>query len=462
MQILVAPYFFGQNTGLFSPDSIGFHEIAKTKANLINQFGWGAWELRPENQFPAGLASIFYAIIYPSPLVLLPLNAAVHALSGYLVVEILRNFFRISAAIIGGVFFVIFPSSLEWVAQIHRDGLYILGNLLFLYAALILISEAKNYKKKSIATLFKIPFILLISMALIWLSRAYWIAVLLIFTTVIVVIQIFYLIKIKNYSSIRNIIFLLLIIFTEYFVLKLDPDKQLVAKPPSQEVQNRLVNEMNGLPTQGDKDNRTTIENGHIIPRIAGGAQGDKDNGTTIENGHAITRISGDYVYFWNSTNWIPKSIDSRLYTIASIRDGVIRSGGNTLIDAERKFHSLNDIIEYIPRALVVGTLSPFPNFLSGKGSSIATTIVKKFYWALTIISYIGLIGLLIYILNNYKNIKAIFIIIYCISSILIYSLICPNIGTLIRFRYGFYCLLIGFGFSYIISVILKKRNLCE
>ena len=71
--------------GLFVPDSTGFHQVAVQKAVEIAQKGWGAWELRPQNQYPAGVTSIFYYLWKPEPYSMIPFNAVLHATAGCLV-----------------------------------------------------------------------------------------------------------------------------------------------------------------------------------------------------------------------------------------------------------------------------------------------------------------------------------------------------------------------------------------
>lgn len=76
IQVAVRTWFsqFDLGDGIITLDSTGFHAIAVAQAMKIDQFGWNVWELFPSNQSPAGIASIFYALIYPTPLVMLPFN----------------------------------------------------------------------------------------------------------------------------------------------------------------------------------------------------------------------------------------------------------------------------------------------------------------------------------------------------------------------------------------------------
>ena len=71
-------------------DYPGLHDIARRMALRISQDGWSAWELMPEGQSPAGLASIFYALTVSEPWTLIPVNAALHAMGGVIVMRLVQ------------------------------------------------------------------------------------------------------------------------------------------------------------------------------------------------------------------------------------------------------------------------------------------------------------------------------------------------------------------------------------
>ena len=79
---------------------------------------------------PIGIASAVYALTWPKPWTLIPLNAALHATAAALLFRLLRGFvtdWRWAA--VGVAPFVVFPSALVWVSQIHKDGFFIAGYL---------------------------------------------------------------------------------------------------------------------------------------------------------------------------------------------------------------------------------------------------------------------------------------------------------------------------------------------
>ncbi len=177
-QLYVVPQVFPEfnlGDGFVEPDSTGFNEIAKAKSIEIIEKGWGAWELRPNMYSPAGIASIFYTLWVPKPYSLLPFNALVHAISGCLVLWILRQFFPWQPAIFGGSLFVINPAALEWVAQIHKDGVFILGNLMVLAC---LIQMGEGLKQSKVAAIVYGFFLGVGGTFVVWVGRPQWAQVL--------------------------------------------------------------------------------------------------------------------------------------------------------------------------------------------------------------------------------------------------------------------------------------------
>ena len=177
IQFFILGTLFNISGGLVVLDSVGFDTTAKEMSLAIKERGWQVWELRPKNSAPAGIASIFYTLWTPQPYTLLPFNALVHALSGCVVVWILSNFFSWKPAIIGGAIFVLNPAAMEWVAQIHRDGLFIFGNLLVLVCIFKFFDGFRSNKGKTMAWGL---FWGVIGTLLVWVARPYWVEALMV------------------------------------------------------------------------------------------------------------------------------------------------------------------------------------------------------------------------------------------------------------------------------------------
>jgi len=164
-------------------------------------------------------------------------------------------------------------------------------------------------------------------------------------------------------------------------------------------------------------------------------------------------------ILIWNVSKWIPESIDMRLYQMSVVRLNSSMLVGNTSIDRHIYFTSIIDYVMYLPRALTIGFFSPFPEIWIGKGSSPSMTLARKIVGVTTVFSYIFLIA---FFLSTYQHIykpKFLAILTFCILGILIYTYVQPNVGSLMRYRYGFYMLLVSFGLATIVETLLAIRN---
>ncbi|MGC8778935.1 MAG: hypothetical protein ACP5Q4_09705, partial [Candidatus Caldatribacteriaceae bacterium] len=138
VQLIALPHLFPSlhaGEGLLKGgDWLYFHQLAKDLAERIRVEGWKAWELRPEGQAPAEIAALMYLLFGPLPWAMLPLNACIHACSGLVLFSIIRNFVKDArVAFLAACPFIFFPSAMNWYAQIHKDGIFALGGLLFLW-----------------------------------------------------------------------------------------------------------------------------------------------------------------------------------------------------------------------------------------------------------------------------------------------------------------------------------------
>ncbi len=178
IQLYIVPEVFPHfnlGDGLAVLDSNHFSLIAKDKSAEIIEKGWGAWELRPRLHAPAGMASMFYVLWVPKPYSMLPFNALIHAISGCLVLWVLRQHFPWQPAILGSSLFVLNPTAMEWVSQIHRDGVFILGNLMVMVC---LLQMEKGLRLSKVGELTWGFVCGLMGTSFVWVARPHWVQVL--------------------------------------------------------------------------------------------------------------------------------------------------------------------------------------------------------------------------------------------------------------------------------------------
>jgi len=403
LQLWVIPTLFSQPgaaEGLVVLDSIGFDRIAKAKVAEIASLGWSAWELKPQWQLPVGIASLFYAVIDPSPTSVLPFNAVVHALSACAVTLILRNFFSAVPALIGALVFALNPASFEWVAQIHRDGIFILGNLLFICGIMSFFSPSGEGGGRWLRYLSSMVFMPALGITLVWAARPYWVQVMLVTILLMLISLVFVGMSRRLAKSRRHIAELvaafLCIVAFQVWLVKFHMPYEPIEIPESV----------------------SATESVESLP------------------------------FYWKRTSWLPEIIEGRFYFIAIAREGAKSQGGNTLVDAKWRLDSTGAMLGYLPRALQLGLFSPCPELWGGMASTPAMTIARKLVGGVTLFFYVCLIGLGMGLWQLRRNMLLWVMIGVCLIGILIYALTYPNIGTLMRYRYGFYMLLVSFGLA--------------
>lgn len=173
LQLVVLPYLIPElhwGHGLFAGmDWTSFHQLAVDQADRIRRQGWGAWELRPDGQFPAGFTSVLYYFIAPEPWVVLPVNGILFAL----VVTATRRYLavifggRAAATLAVAPFFVYFSFVPIW-GQLHKDVVSGAGLTLVLAAAVLAHRGGRD----------SLPLPVLVAAAaagalLVWFSRPY-------------------------------------------------------------------------------------------------------------------------------------------------------------------------------------------------------------------------------------------------------------------------------------------------
>ena len=162
----------------------------------------------------------------------------------------------------------------------------------------------------------------------------------------------------------------------------------------------------------------------------------------------------------WVRTWGIPETLERKLYQLAELRRIIILCcGGNTLIDGEVQFNSAKDFPLYLPRALQVGLLSPMPELWGGEGSSPAMTLARKIVGVVTCFFYVCLMGLSAGLFLFRGNLSLWIILVFCSLGILVYTFTYPNVGTLMRYRYGFHMTLISFGAAVVLDQVLAWRG---
>lgn len=362
---------------LIGGDWVLFHQIALGLAERICEEGWQTWQLRPEGQAPAGIAAALYALtgIF-RPIVMLPLNALLFGLAAVELYLILGRLLP-ERRMVGVVFFVLFPSSLQVYGQLHKDVFSILGILLVIHVFLLWPAAERR-------RIIGLAIRALLGLGLIWLVRPYLVDVVVVAWWIGAgLLGIVWLMQ-RKWSAARLVALVAIVIV------------QLVAMswPGYDQVETKVE-------VCADK---------RLIDSL-------------------VCRIDAQ----------------RRAYVLGYPHAG-------SAIDVSQRFYGLTDVLSYLPRAVQVGLLAPFPSMWFEDGAQPGGRWMRLASMMEMLIAYIGMVGVLFGLWIARDRWEKISLIAILLAMIVIYVLVIPNVGTLYRMRLAPWHVLLGWGWVVLIT----------
>jgi hypothetical protein len=399
---------------LMGGDWVGFHSIAEGLAEEINVKGWSAWELRPLGHSPAGIAAAIYALTVAEPFVLVPLNAAIHATAGVALMRIARYLTDDDfAAMCAALPFVIFPSAMAWYGQIGKDGFYFAGAFLCLYGWINL-ARIESWQSGWRPVCAGLAWLSL-GVALMGMVRIYSFQVMQGMGTIFAVgLSVLFIVRgakgglpWKSCAAAIAILFMIPLL--------------LMVLPTESRGSAELLNE-----TRGSSE------------FLAG------------ESGAGAAQTVAQM--YWRQSDWLPSTIDTAFLRLAVLREGYLsapaehRKAAGSNIDMDVRISSAVGFVMYLPRAIQIGLLAPFPRHWIATGYSPGGSLMRRMAGGEMIVVYFSLL-FLPYALWHWRNRVEIWLsVTFGTVMVLLYAFVTPNIGTIYRLRYGFVMLLVGIG----------------
>jgi len=389
--------------GLLARDAVYFDSIARELAEQIRIYGWGSWTVFPAHGAAVNVAILgaFYALFGPDPALILPVNSAIHALGGVLIFFVTREIsgrdkIGVVAGVVSGTLFVVFPSTLNWYGQIHKDGYAIAGSLLVLLTWLRGVSGRLEGREWLALLMLQIAGLVLLGSV-----RPYGIKLILVATAglwgLAIIVSIF---RRRFRATLRVVTFFAVsVVLSGMAVL-------VVA------AQNRLASaDAPGFAQFGDA--------------YAGW-------------------VGGDASWQWRDTAWLPDRIESYIETAARTRAGLISygvsEGARSLIDKESTPESAGEVLSFLPRALQIAAFAPFPDSWLADHS-----LVRLVAFGEMLIFYMSIPGLIL--LFRFNRQPAAFVALYfSLFFLTVFGFITANLGTLYRLRYGYLLVLLAMG----------------
>jgi hypothetical protein len=449
-QLLILPVFFpawhGEDGLLSGGDWNYFQKIALDLLAEMQLAGWNAWQLRPSDQAPAGIAAAMYMLTgIAKPWVILPLNALVHstaALTLLLIVDLVTD--RKKHSIVPVLPFVFFPTALLWNMQFHKDGFFILGAYLFLFGLLMFIKKSII---NSLTDALKGFLAIIGGVLLIWFVRPYGVEMVL-YSGVLLAAVVTIIVVFSNYKERRYLfkISLIWVAFLLSFTLSTsDTYEQFI------EVEYTDLNDYNEVEPVGEisidgiDDHAINSESATI---------------TTMDDQIAESATIEDSAT-WRQSKFLPGFFDEKIYQVAIMRERYLdhKPQARSNIDLNIRFSSAGDAIRYLPRALMIGLLAPFPRYWITDLNGDFSSLMRLAGGFEMLISYMAFFGVLAGVWLWRRRIELYLAVGFAIGMILSYSVVVANVGTLHRMRYGFMMIIVAIGVAAIQDLIARRKS---
>lgn len=155
-----------------------------------------------------------------------------------------------------------------------------------------------------------------------------------------------------------------------------------------------------------------------------------------------------DLALAWHRTEWVPAVADNILSGFVEshrgFTEGYPHAGSN--IDTEVQFHSVADVVRYIPCALQFALFAPFPTMWGETGASPGATQMRLLAGIEMAFAYLVLPGAMLVFIRRERYGPAAVALIQAVVPMIVLALIVSNVGTLYRMRYGYWQILMGLG----------------
>lgn len=189
------------------------------------------------------------------------------------------------------------------------------------------------------------------------------------------------------------------------------------------------------------------------------------------ERGVEGRRLEAVQSMAWQRTAWIPQRLDDKIAALMisnrgsyrdflkdRLPDGEIVSAHarEALIDIDYPFEKISDVIAYLPRAIQIGFLAPFPEhwavfeFPSDSPAWTFSTWYPRppVRGIRMMAAYIGYVFFLWGVLSLHHRQDLLVAFIFSGTFILFYALAVPHMGALGRYKYSCFFLLVTLGFA--------------
>jgi hypothetical protein len=499
LQFVVLPALPNLHAGhglLLGGDWTGFHAMGEELALQMALDGWGAWELRYLGNAPSGmLAALYFVFGIHEPWVFLPINALLFGAATFMLHKIFKLVVTDRHSFFAILPFMMFPSALMIYGQVHKDIFSITGTFFIIFVWADLAGRTTLTWRKMLLRIATI----LAGLVLVWIVRPYFLQSLLLVSffaalllslwvgrrgykslwyalTIFLSIQIAattygvnsHVIQFSSLQPAKNLISSELDLDSlgndELQILYLDLTQNSSQVNSSRVEIKRLINLIREQSTPSVSQNLDLTQNSSQVnssrveikrlnnlireqstPSVSQNLDLTQ-NSSQVNSGRngSIVPLAPP-ISFWDKSTY---PFDRVSIIMSQMRNGFasnILAGSN--VDIEVRFTSIEDLLLYIPRALQIGLLAPFPSMWLGQAINRgggAMRVLSGIEMMFTYVFLVGFLGLLAYGKERWATI--LLAAGMALALTLLLALVIPNIGTLYRMRYANCALLNGLG----------------
>lgn len=487
----IVPNYIPSQDGHILGDPVYYHELALRQVYAIQTQGWQAFQLHFERQGNVGVTSLLY-LITPSPLLVVILNALLHAVACAAVTRLLVTWFSPTVSLLATLPLLFSFVNIFWLAQINKESYVIAGCALFFLGYILCLKDnfAGNlgigWLALAIAGVFLtyIPRPHMNQMLLLGLA----------FTTVF--IMSITLAK-KRYKSanlclLQSIVLIASLAWFSQGGISESVNEMIARAAHDNKMSQRLEasaigQEQRGpesvtstdlvTPTVNPGDKAALTESRSETAALSASETNDAST-TNVPNPTALEATTaskepeaedlGRACYRllepenWQPASWLPAVVNGRIRALADLRchnhelhdvqENVMTK--QSIADVDVKIDSVTDMIAYAPRGLQLGFFAPLPSqwpensFLNSFFYTLVPVMMVFFYIAMALAA--------IWIVRT-KTLLALPLFTISLVPLWILGMSTSFLGSLFRYRYPVWIILFCFCTAALLTMTFSK-----
>lgn len=442
VQLLVLGVLFphwGDGHGLLNnQDASAFNAVAMQQAALIAEHGWSAWQLRPNGWGVSGILSAWYALTWPSPAAFVPVQVLLYGVAAACLFVVFRHISGQRWLAVCGLLPLFLASSATIYAQPHRDVFVFAGFVLMVFAWLqwqqAVSATASLRWQRLIGGLVALP----IGFVLAWMARPY-AAEIMLGVNALMLVLLCGLAAVQVWRAPRHALIPVVAVSVALLAIALTTQ----------------------LPTRAHFDRIYVTERvgaQQPVPTDRSAEANDVTTGRIDAVAATEMAMSQD----WISVDWLPARLDDQFRRLATARDSfaIENHFARSAVDLDRRFGRVHDVVAYLPRALSLGLLAPFPTdwrpHPNAPSNRNAERVLAGAEMALL---YVALPFFLLALYRWGRRPPVWFAVLPAAVWLTVYSLTVPVVGALVRYRFPAMVIISGIALMMLFEVIRRWRS---